>query len=336
MNIHDIAREAGVSIATVSRVINGKKDVSDRTRKRITDIIRRENYKPRFTVTSSVDSIAVIIATGKLSSPYGNLYSPYVSMLLEGISGILFPKQINVVLLHSPHIPHNSQEFIHYCRQRQISGAIFLNSTVDDHYLSELGQHFPIVTVGNDLTSEHVGSVRSDNEEGAYKAVHYLTQTGHRRIQLIMADMHYVDHRDRYRGACRAIADADAQLHPATIEDSFALTDQDLAFALRHTMAHDRPDAIFAGGDHEAVRVLRILNDLNYTVPDDVSVVGYDNLPFASVTQPPLTTVNHPIQKIGAEAAKMLLDMAGPQQIPPSHLVLQDNALLIRASVKHP
>jgi DNA-binding LacI/PurR family transcriptional regulator len=331
MNIHEIAEEAGVSIATVSRVINGKKDVSQDTRTKVMEIMQRRNFMPKFTTSASVEYIGVFVSSNK---KHIHTHSAYTSLMLDGIFEAAFGRQICVAVVSSTSIPKDNSEFLHFCKQRRISGGIFLTSTQDETYIKELGKQMPLVLVGNNLGSESIGSVRSDNLSGSYEAVRYLIACGHKKILLVMADSSYIDHRERLEGAVKALDEAGMELNPYNIRNTSILSDADLAYSLGFAIENSAPDAIFVGGDHDAIRVLRILKEKGIKVPDDISVVGYDNLPVTASSQPPLTTVNQPIYKIGMEATNMLLEMIANKRNKPRNILLMENDLIIRESVK--
>lgn len=326
MNIHEVAKAAGVSIATVSRVINGKRDVSQETREKVMKIMKQMNYKPKYTTTSVIDYIGVFVSAGSLATPYS-------STLLDGISEVVFDQQLSIALMSSSKIPKESTEFVNFCRQRCISGGIFIASTLEETYIKELGRQFPLVVVGNKLDSEYVGSVRSDNFSGAYNAVKYLIACGHKKIMLVMANFNYIDHIERFEGAKKALSEANMELNPFNIMNSDKLSDVDLSYSLDFSIKNSYPDAIFVGGDYEAIRVLRILKEKGIKVPEDMSIVGYDNIPAAACSNPPLTTVNQPVFKLGSEAAKMLLKMISNKKYKPKNILLQENDLIIRESV---
>lgn len=331
MNIHEVAREAGVSIATVSRVINGKKDVSPDTRNKVMEIMKRMDFQPKYTVTSSIEYIGVFASSNK---KHVHTHSAYTSILLDGIFDTAFDRQISVAVVSSSGIPKESSEFLQFCKQRHISGGIFLTSTQDETYIKELGRQVPLVLAGNILDSEWIGSVRSDNLTGSYEAVKYLIACGHRKVLLVMADSHYIDHRERLEGALKALGEAGLEPNPYNIRNTSILTDADLAYSLGFAIENSAPDAIFVGGDHDAIRVLRVLKDKGIKVPDDMSVVGYDNLPVTASSQPPLTTVNQPIYKIGVESVNMLLEIISSKKNKPRNILLQENDLIIRESVR--
>ena len=328
LNIHQVAAEAGVSIATVSRVINGKKDVSPETRERILSIMRKMEFQPKVAVAHAIENIGIFISDTKTK-----ISNPYSSLILDGIADVMFNRHLSLTLIPSVKIPREGPDFLNFCRQRRISGGIFISSTLDDTYIGNLGMHVPVVLVGNEINSEYVGSVRSDNFMGARKALEYLIKTGHKRILLIMADMHFIDHKDRFEGAVKAMEMHNIEPSQYNIMNSYALIDVDLSYTLDHIISSFGPDAIFVGGDQEAVRVMRLLQEKGVKIPEDISIVGYDNLPVASSTNPPLTTVNQPIYDIGKEAAKMLLEMIKNKGYKSTRIVLQDNHIMMRGSV---
>ncbi|MFU0800504.1 MAG: LacI family transcriptional regulator [Xylanivirga thermophila] len=328
MNIKEIALEAGVSIATVSRVINGKSDVSDETREKVLRLIQEKDFKPKIAAAQTIDNIGIFISNNNTE-----ISNPYTSLILSGISNILFNNDLSLTLIPSTKIPKKGIDFLNFCIQRRISGGIFISSTLDDMYIKELAKYIPIVVTGNELDPKYIGSVRSDNFHGAYKAIEHLIKLGHKNILLVMADMHYMDHRDRYEGAKKSLNDHGLKLHPFNITDSYILNDRDLEYRLEFIFKNSKTDAIFVGGDQEAIRVVRALQDKGIKVPEQVSVIGYDNLEIACHTSPPLTTVNQPIYDIGKEAAKMLLNMIKDKKYKPDQIVLKQNHLMIRESV---
>jgi LacI family transcriptional regulator len=328
LNINSIALEAGVSTATVSRVLNGKSDVGEETRGKILDIIQKREYRPKVSVTQTTDTVGVFISDVK-----SNIANPYSSMLLSGVADILFNNNLNLTLIPATKVPRIGVELVSFCRQRRISGGIYLSSNMDDVYIKELGKNMPVVTVGNDLDSEYVGSVRSDNFAGSYEAVKYLVKLGHKKILLVLADLHYIDHKERLEGAKKAIEEANLEMNRFNIMNSYVFSDVDLPHKLSFIIQNTAPDAIFVGGDQEAIRVLKALQEINVRVPQDISLIGYDNLLISANSHPPLTTVNQPIYEIGKEAAKMLLEMIKDIKYKPQKLLLKENYLIIRESV---
>lgn len=330
MNIREIAKEAGVSIATVSRVLNGKSDVSAETREKILTIIKEKEFKPKVSVAPISDTIGIFLCSNT------EISNPYSSLVISGISSIIFKHDFNLTLIPSIKISRDGIDFANFCNSRRISGGIFISSSQDDNYIVELSKHVPSVMVGNDFPLQCLGSVRSDNFSGAYDALKYISSLGHKNILLIMADLHFLDHEERFAGAKKAIDETGMKLNEHSIPNSYLFNNTDLHYRLEFIFKNERPDAIFVGGDQEAIRVIKVLNDMGLNVPDDVSVMGYDNLDISTHTHPPLTTVNQPIYEIGREAAKLLLNMINNKDYTDTKVLLKNNYLMIRETVKEP
>ncbi len=330
MNIREVAKNAGVSIATVSRVINGKTDVSVETREKILRILKEEDFKPKTNTLSVNDNIGIF-----LGSNTTEISNPYCSLVLSGIASVMFNIDFNLTLIPSLKISKDGTDFLNFCKLRNIVGGIFFSSTQDDVYIKELAKYVPIVVVGNDFNdSEEVGSVRSDNFTGSYEGIKHLVKLGHKEILLVMADMHFLDHAERYEGAKKALVESGLELSKYNILDSYAFNDSDLVYKLDFIIKNQKPDAIFVGGDQEAIRVMRVLQGMGIKIPEAMSVMGYDNLQLAANSNPPLTTVNQPIYDIGREAGKLLLNIINDKEYKPRKILLGANYLMMRESVR--
>ncbi len=330
MNIREIAKDAGVSIATVSRVINGKTDVSPETRERILKIIKEKDFKPKTATFSVSDNIGIFLGNSKTE-----ISNPYSSIVLSGIANAIFNRDYILNLIPSLKISKDGTEFFNFCNLRNICGGIFISTSQDDVYIKGLAKYVPIVVVGNDFKdAEEVGSVRSDNFTGAYEATKQLIKMGHKNILLVMADLNFLDHKERYEGAKKALEEAGLEMNSNNIMDSYFFNDTDLQYKLDFIVKNDKPDAIFVAGDQEAIRVMRVLQGMGIKIPEDISIVGYDNLQLAASSNPPLTTVNQPVYDIGREAGRLLLNMVSDKEYKPRKILLQANYLMMRESVK--
>lgn len=152
----------------------------------------------------------------------------------------MFNQHLFLTLIPSVKIPREGTEFLNFCRQWRISGGIFASSAVDDIYMCDLSMHVPVAIVENDVYSEYVGSVRSDNSLGEYKALSCLIKSGHNKILSIMVDMHFVDHKDRFEGARKVMEESGIELNHNNIMNSYALSDVDLSFALDHIICNSK------------------------------------------------------------------------------------------------
>ena len=330
MNIYKIAQLAGVSPATVSKVINGKDDIGEETRTRILKIIEDNHFIPKVS-TSNMDTIAIFAPIGK-ELQLGN---PYFSLILSGVGDIAYDNDFGLTIVSSSRIPKGKQEFLRYCRQRKIVGGIFSFLTVDDRYIINIANEFPSVILSHRFEGHPIGSVQTDNFNGAYEAIKYLISCGHKNIMFIIPGMQHMDHRMRSKGGEKALEEANFVKNADSIDDSINMSDTDLGYYLKQVMEKEnRPTAIFAANDMEALRIMKILQDNHMNIPEDISIIGFDDNYFAAHTNPPLTTVFQPIYEVGQEACRMLIGMInnGEKQAD-THIMLKTK-LMIRKSVK--
>lgn len=304
MNIYKIAELAGVSVSTVSKVINGKHDISEETRERVRVIIEKNNFQPKLSA-SRMDTIGVFAPIGRET----HISNPYFSSILSGVGGLSFSYDFNILIIPLNKSPKNPKEFIRFCAQRRVSGAIFCLLTIDDRFIEELAGRIPLVTIAKH-GFEGICYVESDNFGGGYEAVKHLMEIGHKDIMIVLPDLKHPDHLDRLNGAKKALEEQDLDLRDYNINESLKLSDSDLGYYIDNVLSSaKRPSAIFVASDQEAIRVMRILQERNIGIPNELSIVGFDDLYFAANTNPPLTTIHQPINELGFEACKIVIDM---------------------------
>ncbi|MFS0726655.1 LacI family DNA-binding transcriptional regulator [Paenibacillus sp. 1P07SE] len=329
MNIYEVAELAGVSIATVSKVINGKSDISQATKDKVLKIMEENNYKPRLSAVN-VRNIAVF-------APLGNnrqLTNPYFSRILSGIGDVAFDHDYSITLVSTLRIPRNKQSFNKYCQQRKIYGGIFVLSSLEDTYIANFAGKQPLVVLSRRF--DNIASVEPDNEAGGYDAVKHLIDYGHRDILFVVPSLSFHDHVMRIRGAERALQEAGLHKHPASLNDSLLLSDTDYGHYLKNLVQQkSMPTAMFVADDHEAIRTMRLLGELGVKIPDDLSIVGYDDLYFSTNITPSLTTVYQPTYEVGKEACRMLIGMMENHDKPQDQrLIIESTKLIIRNSTR--
>ncbi|MEN6313667.1 MAG: LacI family DNA-binding transcriptional regulator [Clostridiaceae bacterium] len=330
MNIYKIAELAGVSVATVSKVINGRDEISEDTRRKVFEIIESNNFKPKVSATV-MDTLAVFFPAGRET----HLSNPYFSSILFGVGDIAYDYDFGITIINTGRLPKKPGEFLKFCRQRKISGGIFALLTVDDNYVAGLAEKFPVVSISQKFEGYPVGCVQADNFTGGYEAVKYLIDCGHKKIMFINPSIKYLDHIMRNDGGEKALQEAGLSKYPEEIQYSLTLSDTDLGYSLDKAFAdRERPTALFIASDQEALRIMRILQEKGVKIPEDISIVGFDDLSFAENINPPLTTVRQPIYDVGREACRMLINMmqkSGTQEV--ADMTLKTK-LMIRKSVK--
>jgi len=329
LSIYDIARMSGVSISAVSKVLNGRAGIGDETKQRVMNIIKKHKYVPRV-LPSNLDTIACCIP---INLENNHLMNPYINNLLSGIGDIAFESGYILSIIPTSKLPRNEGELSRYFRQRKVSGSIFMLLNSDDDWIRNITDREKIILISQVFAADFV-SVAADNRGGGFEAVRHLVEYGHRGIMLIMPGLKYSDHKERYEGAKQALAEACIDDYRDSIEDSLELVDSDLAMHLERSIRQDGITAIFAASDQEAYRVMRILNEKGIAIPEEVSIVGFDDYNFSSHTNPPLTTVRQPIEEIGKIACNTLLSMieGGAERV--NRLTLLETSLIRRKSVR--
>jgi LacI family transcriptional regulator len=328
-SIYKIAELAGVSPATVSKVINGRHDVSEEMCQKVRKIIQEQGYKPSVSKTG-MDTIGVFIPL----SAGARMSNPYLAGIVSGIGDTAGDSDLMVAIVNSDRIPKNPQEFVRFCRMRRISGGIFPLLNLQDDYMTAIAHVFPTVTISRDYGREIAGCVMADNCNGGYEATKYLVSMGHRKILLVNPSVRYPDHNFRMEGAMMAIEEAGLPDSVMRLDNSLEFEDADLGCRMDCLLAETcRPTAIFAASDQEALRIIRLLSERNIAIPEDISIVGFDDLYFAANTNPPLTTVRQPLYNMGREACMIITQMI-KKKPEASVLKVFPTELILRKSVK--
>ncbi|MFE6735810.1 LacI family DNA-binding transcriptional regulator [Microbacterium sp. NPDC057650] len=311
--IAEIAAEVGVSAPTVSKVLNGRTDVAESTRLRIEAALSAHEYrKPVATRADGARSTAPRL----LDVVFHESDNLWAQEIISGIERVAGPARIGVVLseLGGSHRP--TQEWIDDVMSRRPLGVLLVLSDLDQtqrHQLSSRSIPFVVLdTQGKPPTD--VPTVGSNNWNGGLVATQHLLALGHTRIAVVMGPADVLCSRARVDGFRSAHDSAGIPWDPALVRWG----DFDAASGYEHGMdllsRPDHPTAVFAGSDYIALGIARAARECGLRIPDDLSLVGYDNLPITEWLNPPLTTVNQPLREMGALAAQMLIASADGQQ----------------------
>ncbi|HSL77486.1 MAG TPA: LacI family DNA-binding transcriptional regulator [Candidatus Limnocylindrales bacterium] len=329
--LDEVARVAGVSRATVSRVVNGSPKVSADVRRTVERAIDRLGYVPnraaRSLVTRRSDSIAVVI-----TEPSSRLFSdPFFPRLVRGISAALSVRDLQLVLL-MPDDADDEQRTVRYLAAGHVDGVILVSLHGDDPLPDQLAtRRVPLVVLGRPTHGVDVDYVDADNRDGARRATRHLIERGNRRIATITGPRDMVAGIDRLAGYRDALADA------AVDADESLVASGDFTHAggeaAMERLLRDRPDldAVFCASDLMAVAALGVLQNAGRRVPDDVAVVGYDDSPIATTSRPTLSSVRQPIEEMGREMVHLLAGSIEQAGRVPRRIVLTTE-LVARAS----
>jgi len=329
VTINTIAREAGVSVATVSKVVNGRVDVASSTRLRVEEVIQRYGYRPRRATGAAGPALLELV--------FHELDSPWALEIIASVERVAGQHRLAVVLseLGGSHRPR--QQWLDEVLQRRPRGVILVQSELAPEQRRQLeSRSIPYVmvdTAGERLAG--VPTVGSANWDGGLAATRHLLDLGHRRIAVITGPADVLCSRARVDGYRSALEEAGVELDQSLIRYGDFYVGGGYDHGRDLLGRPDRPTAIFAGSDYTALGVMRAARELGLSVPRDLSVVGYDNLPVAEWTAPMLTTIDQPLAEMAASATKMVIALAGGEA-PASLRIDLATELVVRESTAPP
>ncbi|HEX3760060.1 MAG TPA: LacI family DNA-binding transcriptional regulator [Kofleriaceae bacterium] len=321
--INDVAREARVSVASVSRVVNGHANVLPETRQRILEVIDRLRYVPhtaaRSLITRRSQMIGVLLP---------DLHGEFFSELIRGIDGAAREHGLHV-LLSSLHGDAAEMAAAVRAMHGRVEGLLVLAPQLDTTALRELPPAVPAVFM-NSRVAGRTSSLAIDSYGGARTMVRHLIACGHRTIAHITGPISNFDAHERERGYRDELAASQPAARPRIVRGDFTETSgYEAGRALAAAAA--RPDAVFAGNDAMAIGCLAALDALGVAVPDDVAVAGFDGIPLGGFVRPTLTTMRVPIVELGGGAVHQLAGLIAQPDTKPAAVTLQPE-LVVRDS----
>lgn len=335
MNIYEIAKKAGVSRSTVSRVLNGEGYVSEDARKRVTEVIEAENYVPnpvaRALVTKRNQIIGIVIPD-TIKSILDTENSHYYSTLLQGITEEAHLRNY-ATLLWVGHETEDEREYYKRLLKNHLMDGLLLVASVsrESQLLNQLiANKRPWVQIGRPLQNpESVSYVGVDNVKAAEQAVKYLLFGGRRRIGTITGFLDNADSQDRLLGYTQALASMGIPVDPKLIiKGGFS---RDWGYTGMKALLQEGVDAVFAASDLIAVGAMQAIQEAGRRIPDDIAIIGFDDLPVATQLKPSLTTIRQPIAEKAAQATSVLLGLIEGTMEPPVQILLPTQ-LIIRES----
>lgn len=306
ITIKEIAAEAGVSIATVSIVLNKKdKKISEATRKRILDIAGKYNYTPngmaRSLVTKKTETIGLIIP---------DIVNPFFPEIARGVEDKASEFGYSVIYCNTDDKIKRENKYIDILTEKAVDGIIFARSAGDNGGVCSLEKcKVPIVLIDRDYEEGNViGKILVDNKSGTYDATLYLLDRGYKNIAYIAGDTTINTAADRLEGYKKALLERNMPVN----EEYIKIGDYRMQWgidAVSELIEQKLPiDCIFCGNDIIAIGAVKKLREKGLRVPQDIGVVGFDDIYLAGLTEPALTTVKQPIYEMGYKAAELLIN----------------------------
>lgn len=331
-NIRDVAKAAGVSVATVSKVLNGYTTVNQQTKEKVLRIVKETRFTPNSAARSLVGrrsmTLGMFLTTG--------LAHPFFAHILSGMEQSL--KTMGYDLIYLTQIGWAKEySFVRHCQSRNVEGVIVFGFQEDDADFSELiGSGIPTLFIDLDVKGERVGYISSDNETSLIEAVRYLNGLNHRRIAFQSAiETSYVS-RQRLRGYRAGLAEAGIAYDPSYIVPSDFTKEGGYVAMKRLLQLPELPTAVICSSDVGAIGAMEAIREAGLSVPEDISVIGFDDIELASHMQPPLTTVRQDTNTIGRQAVELLdalitdEEKQPPEAIVPTELIVRGSCALAK------
>jgi len=335
MTLEEIAKLAGFSRSTVSRVINDDPNVREATRERVWQVIKAHDFRPNPAARALAGRRSRVIGLVIPQALNTVFIDPYFPMLIQGSAAACDERGYYLML--SLVLRQADDTFRWLIRSRHMDGLIVASAVTDDMFVTRLlDEHFPLVLIGRGSGHQGIVTVDADNVHGASMAARHLVEMGYARIAMITGPTNMVaaiDRRDGFLGALHAMG---VELPPQYIQEGDWSEQSGAQAMMRLLGAAPLPDAVFVASDNMAIGALKAIRAAGLKAPDDIAVVGFDDIPLAATAEPPLTTVHQPIDQLGFLAASTLIDLletaADPIGNNSTQCIVLPTELVVRAS----
>jgi len=303
-NIRKVSKLAGVSVATVSRVLNHPESVSEETRNRILKIMEEENYVPnsiaRSLSTNKTNTIGLIIP---------NILDPLYPSITKGVEDVFFKKGYNILLSNTEYDAKREKDCIEMLLSKKVDGLIICSSILGrEGFEIIMKQKVPFVLVGEYIDDSDINIVYTDYLSGAYMATKHLIKAGYKVIAHISGPMNRKVSKEKLEGYKKALLEAGYPYDEEYVIEGNNQIDGGHLALKKMIKKKGKPDAIFVANDLMALGTIEAIKALGYAVPKDIAIVGFDDIDVSSLIEPKLTTVTHPVYRMGLTAARLLLD----------------------------
>jgi LacI family transcriptional regulator len=322
-----VAERAGVSTATVSRVLTGFDGVSDELERRVREAVQELDYHPNRVARNlrvrTTRTIGVVIS---------DIQNPFFTSLVRGIEDVLQTANYTFLLGNSDEDLVRERVYLSMLRAEGVAGIIFAPSTTNaEEYLPLIKAHAPLVAIDRGPTDIPIDLVCVDNRHGAAMAVTHLISLGHDRIGFIGGPASISTASERRAGYEQALAEAGLEAEPALLRSANFRQSGGYEAMLALLELRRRPSAVFVANNLMTLGALQALHEQGLQIPSDMAIVGFDDMPWATSLQPPLTAVSQPTYALGTTAATLLLERIKTPDRQPTHIALKTQ-LMVRAS----
>jgi len=328
ITIQDVARAAGTSASTVSRVLTGSAPVSPQKRAAVEEAIQRMGFRPshvaRSLRTRTTHSIGLLI---------NDVTNPFYSAVAKGVEDEARRHGYSLILCNTSEDPERELEYLHILLDKQVDGIIFGPIGENVEFIRALAHRIPLVQVDRRLEGVEIETVMADNEGGACRATRLLLERGHHRIGVMTWSAQIMVLSQRVAGYQRALAEANQPLDPALIAEVPRFNPRLIVEAAAHLLMTQRPTALFALNNQLGLGALRAIRDLGLRIPDDVALIVFDDLEVFDLMTPRITAVEQPAMTMGQRAVQLLVGRIEGQAERPPQVAILPTQLVLRESV---
>lgn len=332
-SIHDVARQAGVSSATVSRVLAGNETVNAGLRERVLKAVSELNYRPNRIAQSlrvqKSTTIGLIIP---------DIQNPFYMSIVRAIEDIAYESHYRIILCNSDENIEKEAHYLNHLLDENIAGVIFSPAREENpllvRQLGEITQETPMVVLDRRVAGTALDTVLTNNFEAAYELVAHLIENGHRSIGAILGSANITTGRERKQGYIRALADYGIPFVPELLVQDVPKEINGYRAAQQFLSLAARPDALFTGNCQLTAGALRAINDLNLSIPCDIAIAGFDDMYWNTLIPPGITAVAQPVYELGRAAATLLMERIENPALAVREVVLKSH-LTVRKSSAH-
>jgi len=332
-NIKTVAQKAGVSIATVSRVLREYSGVREKTRKKVLKVIKEVNYEINAVARSlrqkKTNIIGVIV---------GNVLSQFYSTIVKSVEDTAIKSGYNVILCNGDENPKKELKYLKILRSNRVDGIIFTPTGKNAKYINFLEDSgTKVVLLDRVIDGVNCDAVLTDNTNGAYNAVKYLTEQGYRRIGILAGYIDRTTGRERLNGYLKAISEAGIKKEDNLIKIGNFKKESGINLMRELLESSNKPEAIFSSNIEMTLGALITIKKMKFQIPDDIGFIGYDDSDWALIMNPPLTVVGQPVYNLGSIATEMLIKKIEDKKLTMVHeplIMTLNTKLIVRNSTK--
>lgn len=322
VRIVDVAKKANVSTATVSRVISKPDTVREETISKVLKAIKELNYHPNVLARqlrrSETKTVIVVIP---------DISNPFFSKVLRGIENLAFNSGYQVLLGDAGNDHEQESRYLDMLRQKKADGMILLTAKMKAELVEEMANEFPVVLACEYIEGSSIPTISIDNVSSARKATEYLIQLGHRRIGTISGPLDSVLGQDRLKGFYQAMARYRLSVDPVLVQEGNFNYESGFNLMKKFLALNKMPTGVFAANDEMAFGAIKAIRTMDLKVPEDISVIGFDDIHFSSIFEPALTTISQPAFEMGSKAMELLIMLMDKKRIEKNQYILDDTLI---------